>query len=48
MAETARTMETFKSLLRLADRFDDLAGQRRRNPRQVEDEARKPDVTDKD
>jgi hypothetical protein len=27
MAETARTMQTFKSLLRLADRFDGLAEQ---------------------
>jgi hypothetical protein len=46
MAETARTMETFRSLLRLADRFDGLAEQCGRNPRQVEDEARKRDMTD--
>jgi hypothetical protein len=35
MAETARTMQTFRSLLRLADRFDDLAEQRRRNPQPI-------------
>jgi hypothetical protein len=35
MAESARIMETFKSLLRLADRFDALAEQRDRPPQSM-------------
>ena len=35
MAEGAHTKQAFTSLLRLADRFDDLAEQRRRNPQPI-------------
>jgi hypothetical protein len=35
MAESARTMDSFKSLLLLADRFDALAEQRDRPPQSM-------------